>query len=210
MQGCSAQLPLRLRAKTVNRMELTESDAGSGERYKKIVADFRAMDRLLVDLFMRFHKKRPKKIILDIDITDDPLHGDQQGKFYHGYYREYCYAPSYIFCGRHLLGCRLREANQDSAAGAVDELQRIVSQIRKRWKRTRIIIRGDSGFCRDEIMKWCEDNGVDYIFGMSKNLRLMGRVRKEVRKACIDHRENAMIGNVIDKRIQTAKYYVLG
>lgn len=171
-------------------MELTESNASNGERYKKIVADFNAMDRLLADLFMRFHKKRPKKIILDIVITDDPLHGDQQGKFYHGYYRGYCYAPYYIFCGRHLLGCRLREANQDSAEGAVDEIQRIVSRIRSRWKKTRIIIRGDSGFCRDELMKWCEDNGVDYIFGMSKNLRLMGRVKKEVRKTCVDHRES--------------------
>lgn len=175
---------------TMNRMELSESDADSGERYKKIVADFCAMDRLVVELFMRFHKKRPKKIVLDIDVTDDPLHGNQEGKFYHGYYREYCYAPSYIFCGRHLLGCRLREANQDSAAGAVGEIERIVSQIREKWRRTRIIIRGDSGFCRDELMRWCEDNGVDYVLGLSKNIRLMKRVNKEVRKACIDHRES--------------------
>ena len=186
---CGTSAPLAGKS-TVNRMELGESDAHSGERYKKIVADFCAMDRLFADLFMRFHKKRPKKITLDIDITDDPLHGEQEGRFYHGYYREYCYAPSYIFCGRHLLGCRLREANQDSAAGAVDELRRIVSRIRRRWKKTRIIIRGDSGFCREQLMRWCEDNGVDYVLGMSKNSRLMRRVKKEVRKACIDHRES--------------------
>jgi len=183
---CERSSPLAGKS-TVNRMELTTEEES---RYKKVEADFCAVDRLLVDLFLRFHKQNPKKIILDIDITDDPLHGKQEGRFYHGYYREYCYAPSYIFCGRHLLGCRLREANQDSSAGAVDEIRRIVSQIRKKWKRTRIIIRGDSGFCREELMRWCEDNGVDYIFGMSKNLRLMGRVKKEVRKACIDHRES--------------------
>lgn len=186
---CGTSAPLAGKS-TINRMELTESDASSVERYKKIVADFSAMDRLLVDLFMRFHKKRPKKIILDIDITDDPLHGDQQGRFYHGYYREYCYAPSYIFCGRHLLGCRLREANQDSAAGAVDELQRIISRIREKWSKTRIIIRGDSGFCREELMRWCEESGVDYVFGLSKNPRLMKRVKKEARKACIEHRRS--------------------
>ena len=101
------------------------------------------MDTLCVELFMRFHGKAPGKIVLDIDVTDDPVHGNQEGRFYHGYYRKYCYAPSYIFCGRHLLGCRLRKANQDSAAGAVEELERIVSQIREKWKRTKIIIRGD-------------------------------------------------------------------
>ena len=186
---CETSSPLAGKS-TINRMELTEPDASSADRYKKIIADFCAIDRLLVDLFLRFHKKRPKKIVLDIDITDDPLHGDQEGKFYHGYYRKYCYAPSYIFCGRHLLGCRLREAKQDSAAGAVDELSRIVSQIRGRWKKTQIIIRGDAGFCRDELMKWCEDNGVDYVLGLSKNSRLMKRVKKEVRKACIDHRRS--------------------
>lgn len=168
---------------TVNRMELTKLEAG---RYKKITADFCAMDRLCVELFMRFHKKRPKRIVLDIDVTDDPVHGKQEGRFYHGYYREYCYAPSYIFCGRHLLGCRLREANQDSAAGAAEELGRIVSQVRRKWKRTRIIIRGDSGFCREGLMSWCERNGVDYVLGMGRTSRLMKRVERQARKAQVD------------------------
>lgn len=182
---CGTSSPLAGKS-TLNRMELTGSEA---QRYKKTVADFGAMERLLVDLFLRFHKKNPKKIVLDIDVTDDPVHGNQEGKFYHGYYRKYCYAPSYIFCGRHLLGCRLREANQDSAAGAVEEIERIVSQVRRKWKKTRIIIRGDSGFCRDELMSWCEENGVDYILGMARNSRLMKRVKKETRKACVEHRE---------------------
>ncbi len=182
---CGTSSPLAGKS-TLNRMELTGSEA---QRYKKIVADFGAMERLLVDLFLRFHKQNPKKIVLDIDVTDDPVHGNQEGKFYHGYYRKYCYAPSYVFCGRHLLGCRLRKANQDSAAGAVEEIERIVSGIRRKWKRTRIIIRGDSGFCRDELMSWCEENGVDYILGMARNSRLMKRVKKEVRNACVEHRE---------------------
>ena len=177
---CGTDSPLAGKS-TVNRMELTPPDAK--DRYKKIEADFCAMDNVLVELFLRFHKANPKKIVLDIDITDDPLHGNQEGRFYHGYYRKYCYAPSYIFCGRHLLGCRLREANQDSAAGAVNELGRIVSRIRRKWKETRIIIRGDGGFCREEIMGWCEDNGVDYVLGMGRTSRLMKRVKKQARKA---------------------------
>ena len=183
---CGTTSPLAGKS-TVNRMELGGEEAS---RYKKIVADFCAMDELFVYLFLRFHKKRPKKIVLDIDITDDPLHGNQEGKFYHGYYGGYCYAPSYIFCGRHLLGCRLRESNQDTAAGAVEEIERIVLRIRRKWKRTRIIIRGDAGFCRDELMSWCEENGVDYVLGTARNSRLMKRVKKEVRKACIEHRES--------------------
>ena len=164
---CGTSSPLAGK-NTVNRMELTGSEA---DRYKKIVADFRAMDSVLVELFMRFHGKAPKKIVLDIDITDNPLHGNQEGRVYHGYYKKYCYAPSYVFCGRHLLGCKLRQANQDSTAGATEELERMVSQIQGKWKNTRIIIRGDSGFCRDELMSWCERNGVDYVLGMGRTLR---------------------------------------
>ena len=182
---CGTSSPLAGKS-TVNRMELGEPET---DPYKKIVADFGAIERLFVEMFMRFHKTRPTKIVLDIDITDDPLHGNQEGRFYHGYYKKYCYAPSYIFCGRHLLGCKLRQANQDSAAGATEELERIVSQIRGKWKDTRIIIRGDAGFCRDELMSWCERNGVDYVLGMGRTSRLIKRVKKQVRKAWVDHAE---------------------
>ena len=182
---CGRSSPLAGKS-TINRMELTTEEEN---RYKKIEADLVAIERLPVELFLRFHKQNPKKIVLDIDITDDPLYGNQEGKFYHAYYKGYCYAPSYIFCGRHLLGCRLRKAKQDSAAGAVDELERIISQIRGKWKKTRIIIRGDSGFCRDAIMDWCERNGVEYILGLARNSRLMERVKKQARKAHIECKE---------------------
>ena len=104
------------------------------------------------------HKKAPEQIILDLDATDDPLHGNQEGRFFHGYYDCYCYLPLYIFCGRHLLAAKLRRANADAAAGAVEEVARIVAQIRRRWPRTRILLRGDSGFCREALMAWCEAN----------------------------------------------------
>ena len=184
LQLCCERLNALAGKSTLNRLELS---ANIVDRYKKIVADFMAIDKLLVRLFMESFRKEPKEIVLDIDITDDPLHGDQEGKFYHGYYRGYCYAPSYIFCGRHLLGCRLRVSNQDSAAGAKQEIERIVSQIRRKWKKTRIIIRGDSGFCRENLMKWCEDNRVDYVFGIASNTRLKKIVQKEMKQAQEDH-----------------------
>ena len=130
------------------------------------------MDRLLVDLFLEAHAETPQRIWLDLDATDDPLHGNQEGRFFHGYYRHYCYLPLYIFCGEHLLCARLRESNVDGAAGSVEELERIVGQIRQSWPDTEILIRGDSGFCRDEIMTWCEANGIGYVLGLAKNDRL--------------------------------------
>jgi len=157
---------------TLNRLELTPFDADEAHRYKKIVARPEAMDDLLVDLFVEAHERAPQEIILDVDATDDPLHGDQEGRFYHGYYRSYCYLPLYIFCGEHLLGARLRPSNQDGAAGTVDELQRIIAQLREAWPEIRIIVRGDSGFCRDELMAWCEEHAVDFVLGLAKNPRL--------------------------------------
>jgi hypothetical protein len=157
---------------TLNRLELTQADTGPDHRYKKVVMDFEAVDRLLVDVFLKSHDPQPEQIILDVDATDDPLHGNQEGGFFHGYYREYCYLPLYIFCDDHLLCARLRPANIDGAEGALDELQRIIGQIRAQWPEVSIIIRGDSGFCRDPIMTWCEAEGIDYVLGMAKNARL--------------------------------------
>ncbi len=137
---------------TLNRLELTPQDADAASRYKKIVADPEGMDDLLVDLFLESHDTAPAEIILDVDATDDPLHGNQEGRFFHGYYRSYCYLPLYIFCDEHLLCARLRKSDQDGAAGTVDELARIVERIRSSWPKTRIIVRGDSGFCRDDLM----------------------------------------------------------
>lgn len=159
---------------TLNRLELTPPDADADSRYKKIVANPERMDRLLVDCFLDAYEQPPERIWLDLDATDDLIHGNQEGRFFHGYYGHYCYLPLYIFSDEHLLCARLRQANVDAAAGSVEELDRIVGQIRARWPQTNIIIRGDSGFCREAIMAWCEDQGVDFVLGLAKNARLLG------------------------------------
>jgi hypothetical protein len=171
---------------TLNRLELSTSEAAPSDRYKRIAADPDALDRLLVDVFVESQRKPPREIWLDLDATDDPLHGHQEGRFFHGYYRCYCYLPLYIFCGEHLLCARLRPSNRDASAGSVDELQRIVGQIRARWPKTRIGIRGDAGFCREAIMAWCEANHVRYVLGLARNPRLqrvLGKAMEEARQA---------------------------
>ena len=168
---------------TLNRLELTPLEADAISRYKKIVADPAAMDALLVELFVEAYDKPPQQIILDVDATDDPLHGHQEGRFFHGYYRSYCYLPLYIFCDEHLLCARLRTADQDGAAGTVDELARIVARLRLSWPQTRIIVRGDSGFCRDDLMSWCEAHDIDYVLGLAKNNRLKAAIRSEMAEA---------------------------
>ncbi len=168
---------------TLNRLELTPFDADHSSRYKKVVACPEAMDDLFLDLFLEAHDKAPDEIILDLDATDDRLHGEQEGRFYHGYYRSYCYLPLYIFSGEHLLCARLRTADQDGAAGAVEELARIIQRIRLRWPKTKIIVRGDSGFCREELMAWCEENEVFYVLGLAKNSRLLTAIAAEMEQA---------------------------
>jgi hypothetical protein len=163
---------------TLNRLELSKPEPS---RYHKISHDGRAIESLLVDVFLEAHGGRaPKQIILDLDATDDPIHGHQEGRFFHGYYDNYCYLPLYIFCGRHLLAAKLRRSNIDAAAGAVEEVERIVGQIRRRWPRTRILLRADSGFCREALMAWCEQNRVDYLFGLARNARLVAEIHNEL------------------------------
>ena len=174
---------------TLNRLELTPATASAKARYKKIVADHAAVDRLFVEVFLAAHPQAPQQIILDLDATDDPLHGNQEGRFFHGYYGHYCYLPLYIFCGEFLLGARLRPSNIDASAGSVEELQRIVKQIRAVWPEVRILVRGDSGFCREELMAWCEVESVDYVLGLAKNERLKAQIKKELRKAKRQYRE---------------------
>lgn len=157
---------------TLNRLELTPATATSDSPYKKIVLAPESVDNLFVDIFIESHENAPHQIILDVDATDDPLHGNQEGRFFHGYYKAYCYLPLYIFCGEHLLCARLRTANNDGAAGTVEEVERIVERIRSCWPDTQIIIRGDSGFCREDIMIWCEDNDIDFVLGLARNNRL--------------------------------------
>ena len=172
---------------TLNRLELSRPQAAAGDRYCRIAADSEALDRVLVELFLDAHDPAPPEIWLDLDATDDPLHGDQEGRFFHGYYKSYCYLPLYIFCGEHLLCARLRPSNQDASAGSVAELTRIVGQIRARWPEVRVVIRGDSGFCREEILAWCEDNDVDYVLGLARNPRLQRRIGKALRKSRSRH-----------------------
>jgi Transposase DDE domain group 1 len=165
---------------TLNRLELSRAAA---TRYHKIAHDPAAIEGLFVTLFLEAHKAAPKEIVLDLDATDDPLHGHQEGRFFHGYYDCYCYLPLYIFCGKQLLAAKLRPANIDAAAGAVEEIARIVGQIRARWPQVRIILRADSGFAREALMAWCEGNAVDYIFGLAKNARLNRAIGAELAAA---------------------------
>ncbi len=147
---------------TLNRMGL---GAGTKDRYKKITFWKEAMDELLVKVFIESHESAPAEIVLDVDTTDLPLHGKQEGRFFHGYYDNYCYLPLYVFCGEHVLCARLREANHDASFGCLQEIRRIVAQIRAAWPGVKIVLRGDSGFCRNELMSWCENNDVDFVFG---------------------------------------------
>jgi Transposase DDE domain group 1 len=165
---------------TLNRLELSREEP---TRYHKISYDAAAIEGLFVDLFLDAHTAPPPQITLDLDATDDPLHGQQEGRFFHGYYDTYCYLPLYVFCGRHLLAAKLRPANIDASAGSVEEVARIVAQIRQRWPNVRILLRADSGFARDALMAWCENNGVDFLFGLAKNARLNAEIASELAAA---------------------------
>jgi hypothetical protein len=168
---------------TLNRLELSKAEP---TRYGRIAADSAAIETLFVDLFLDAHATAPDEIILDLDATDDPLHGEQEGRFFHGYYDCYCYLPLYIFCGRHLLVAKLRPANIDGCAGALEEVIRVVARIRARWPQTRIILRADSGFCRDTLMTWAEANSVGYLFGLARNKRLVAAIGVELQQARIE------------------------
>jgi Transposase DDE domain group 1 len=165
---------------TLNRLELGRLQPS---RYHKISHNPIAIKRLVVDFFLEAHEHAPSEIILDLDATDDPVHGEQEGRFFHGYYDCYCYLPLYVFCGRHLLAAKLRSASVDAAAGAVNEVARIVAQIRRRWPHVRILLRADSGFAREELMAWCEANGVQFLFGLQKNDRLIVEIASELERA---------------------------
>ena len=176
---------------TLNRLELTAPDYSGNPRQnesgkpetKKIVVDPESIDALLVDLFLEAHQQAPEQIVLDMDATDDILYGRQEGRFYHGYYHDYCYLPLYVFCGEHLLCSRLRMSNIDAAADSVEELEPVVARIRQRWPAVKIVLRGDGGFCREKLMAWCEREGMDYIFGLAQNPRLKKQIEPEMAQA---------------------------
>lgn len=169
---------------TLNRLELRSDNPAKNGRYKKIALEEKKVDDFFIDIFLQAHEEAPKLIVIDLDATDDPLHGKQEGRFFHGYYGDYCYLPLYFFCGDFLLCARLRTADKQPASGALDELKRIVERLRERWPQARIWFRGDSGFSRDEIMTWCEGaEGVDYLFGQAKNQRLEKLLQAEMAEA---------------------------
>jgi len=174
---------------TLNRLELSSQSVSRTKRYHKISYAPAAIDELLATLFIESHRSAPEEIVLDLDATDIPLYGHQPERFFHGYYDAYCYLPLYIFAGDQLLCARLRPANQDAAKGAVDEVERIARQLRARWPDVRIVLRADSGFCREELMAWCEreENKVDYVFGLARNARLAKIIGKEMHAAKIEH-----------------------
>ena len=176
------ELPLAGKS-TLNRLELSPTDAAAAARYHKIGYADEKIDALLVDLFLEAHAAAPERMVLDLDSTDVPLHGHQESRFFHGYYDNYCYLPLYIFAGDHLLCARLRPADQDGAAGSVTEVERIVTQIRERWPQVEIVVRADSGFCREELMSWCEANRVEYLLGLARNQRLSSLIAAQMAEA---------------------------
>jgi hypothetical protein len=189
---------------TLNRLELAK--ATEIDKYKKILMQESEIDTWIVRAFLDAHAVIPEEIVLDLDATDDLIHGNQEGKFFHGYYGNYCYLPLYIFSGEHLLCARLRRSNIDGAAGAVEELARIVLQIRKAWPEVKIIIRADSGFCREDLMSWCEANQVDYVLGLAKNERLKKEIAEELHQAEAQFGQTQQPSRVFkDFRYQTLK-----
>src|SRR5690606_37071863 len=165
---------------TLNRLELTPVGAKASSRYKKIRFNVKAYERVLTNLFIQAHATPPKRIVLDIDATHDPIHGNQLGKFFHGYYDCHCYLPLYVTCGSHVLCAKLRPSNIDGATGSVGVLSRIIEQIRCSWPDVEIVVRADSGFCRENLLRWCEENGVYYVIGLAKNARLLRMIGKQM------------------------------
>jgi hypothetical protein len=179
---------------TLNRLELTPADATAQARYRKVVYDAQALEHFFVDAFLDAHRRPLREVVLDLDATDDPIHGTQEGRFFHGYYGNYCYLPLYIFAGDFLLCAKLRTSGIDASEGALEEVERIVARIRARWPATRLILRADSGFARDGLMTWCEDNGVDFVFGLARNKRLEEMIAMDsqlVRKVSLEERDGA-------------------
>lgn len=187
---------------TLNRMEL---GTGINNRYKKITFWKEAVDELLVNAFVESHEKAPAEIVLDMDTTDVTLHGRQEGRFFHGYYDSYCYLPFYVFCGDHILCARMREANHDAAFGSRQEMERIVRQIRTVWPDVKIVLRGDSGFCRNDLMSWCESNSADYVFGLPRNKRLRRIIGLQMHEATTQWKQTGKSARVFTDFLHSTK-----
>jgi hypothetical protein len=181
---------------TLNRLELTPVGANADSRYKKIVLDTCRAELVFTDIFVQSHRRPPTSIVLDLDATDDPVHGDQLGRFFHGYYKNYCYLPLYVFCGEHLLWAQLRPSDIDASAGSVKAMAKIIGRIRQAWPDVKILIRGDSGFCREYLMRWCESQGVDYVFGLARNDRLVNEITDEMTQAKTRYQQTGQAARV--------------
>jgi Transposase DDE domain group 1 len=192
----SAEADSRLAGKsTLNRLELA-GEAGQEDRYKKVPYEAEGIDTVLVDVFLEAHTEPLQEIVIDLDTTDLPLHGHQEQRFFHGFYYHYCYLPLYLVCGDHLLGVRLRPANIDASAGALEEVERIVKQIRQSWPQVKIVLRADSGFCRESLMSWCEASQVDYVFGFARNERLRHIIELQMQQAAARHHQTGQAARV--------------
>lgn len=198
---------------TLNRLELTAPDYDGSSRQKqsdkpetkKIVVDPESIDALLVDLFLEAHEQTPEQIVLDLDATDDTLYGNQEGRFYHGYYHDYCYLPLYVFCGEHLLCARLRMSNIDASADSVEELEPLIARIRQSWPTGKILLRGDGGFCREKLMAWCEREGMDYVFGLAQNDRLNKQIEPQMAQAEKQYQETKAAARVFTEFFYSTK-----
>ena len=187
---------------TLNRVEL-EAVVEKDKRYRKVEVDTARLDALLVDVFMESYEEAPGEVVLDVDATDDPLHGEQEGRFFHGYSKSDCYLPLSIFCGEHLLCARLRGAHRDAAHGVVEELEGIVMRIRARWPGVGVVVRGDSGLCREELMSWCEEAGVESVLGLAKNSRLKELIVEETVQARRLHEASGEAVRLFELRYRT-------
>ena len=170
---------------TLNRLE--HAPEGEPGRYHRVSHDPEALQTLLTELFIESRTGAPpSRLVLDIDCTDDQVHGRQEGRFFHGYYGHYCFLPLYIFCGAHPLAAVLRPGNTDPARGAVEELQRVVTQLRDRWPHVEVLVRADSAYAREEIMAFCEAQNIHYVLGLARNDRLVGRIGPELLAAKVE------------------------
>ena len=167
-------------APTLNRLELSSHRTG---RYHKVHLDAAKAEALLLRFGVQSLRRGQREVMIDLDATDDPLHGKQEGRFFHGYYDSYCYLPLYAFIGDAIVWAQLRTANRDGSDGTVEALVKIVAAVRRRCPRARIVIRADSGFCRDEILSWCEENRVHYVVGLARNARLQTELAPALNRA---------------------------
>lgn len=177
---------------TINRLEYCPETIldHATSRYHKIEPLTPAIETAFVEIFLQSYQTPPKSITLDLDVTDDPVYGNQEGAFFNKYYNGVCYAPLYIFCGYHLLVAKLRPSNVDPAEGALEELQRVIGLIRDKWTTTHILVRGDSAYAREEIMRFCEEQPrVDYVFAMATNQQLKLRAAQTIEKAKNDYEQ---------------------